>query len=128
MPEDLDHQYVIDVTMDDLDEEQKKLVQANVDNYMKLCLESFGKIRNKVVQKEQLPNSSITVAPIDGSAGETSAQSFQETVDAAVHDALIRGPDQHPDKSDQASSRWAPAATDGTRILLYGSIGSRLQR
>jgi len=57
MPEDLDHQNVIDVTMDDLDEEQKKLVQANVDNYMKLCLESFGKIRNKVVQKEQLPNS-----------------------------------------------------------------------
>ena len=51
MPEDLDHQNVIDVTMDDLDKEQMKLVLANVDNYMKLCLESFGKIRNKVVQK-----------------------------------------------------------------------------
>jgi hypothetical protein len=56
---------------------------------MKLCLESFSKTRNGVIQKEQLPAPSVTVSPLDGSAEGTSARNFQEAVDTAVHQALV---------------------------------------
>jgi kynurenine formamidase len=43
----------------------------------------------KVIQKNQLPSSSITTTSIDQLVGTSGAASFQGTVDRAVHHALI---------------------------------------
>jgi hypothetical protein len=67
MPEVTDRENVIEVTMEDLNDEQKKLIEANRDAFTKLCLESFSKITGKVIQKNQLPTLSITVTTTDGS-------------------------------------------------------------
>jgi hypothetical protein len=52
-------------------------------------LDSFSKIRGKVIQKSQLPNPSVMVTVGDGSAETSGVQNFQEIVDMAVHHALI---------------------------------------
>jgi hypothetical protein len=44
-----DPENVIEVTKEDLDDEQKKLVEANRDAFTILSLESFSKIRGKVI-------------------------------------------------------------------------------
>jgi hypothetical protein len=49
MPEDHNVENVIEVTLEDLNEERKKLVEANMDAFTKLCLESFSKTRRKVI-------------------------------------------------------------------------------
>jgi hypothetical protein len=61
MPENYNAEDVIEVTFEDLDDEQKKLVEENRDAFTKLCLESFSKTRGKVILKNQLPTQSITV-------------------------------------------------------------------
>jgi len=49
MPEDGCTEDVIEVTMEDLDEAQKKLVQDNVEAFQNLCLDWFSNVRNRVV-------------------------------------------------------------------------------
>jgi hypothetical protein len=88
-PENHNAKGVIVVTFEDLDDEQKKLVEANRDAITKLCLESSSKTRGKVIQNSQLPTPSITVTTPDGSAESSGARTFQETVDTAVHHAMI---------------------------------------
>jgi hypothetical protein len=46
MVEHIDLEDVIDVTMNDLNNDQKKMIHANMESYMKLCLESFSKTQN----------------------------------------------------------------------------------
>lgn len=92
IPEIVDVEDMIKINTDDLNDEQKELIQTNVDAYMKLCLESFGKIRNGAVQKSQLLNPSVTTAPLNESAEATSALNFQKTDNMAVHHALIDRP------------------------------------
>lgn len=65
IPKDHDPEDIIEVTMEDLNDEQKKLIGANVDAYTKLCLQFFNKIRGKVIQKSQLLNPSVTMIPVD---------------------------------------------------------------
>jgi hypothetical protein len=89
MPEDHDPEDIIGVTLEDLDEEQRKLIEANIDAFTKLCLDSFSKTRGKVIQKNQLPTPSVTVLQAEQSAGTSRVASFQDTVDTAVHHALI---------------------------------------
>jgi hypothetical protein len=89
MPQNHHAEDVIEVFLENLNEEQKKLVEANRDAFTKLWLESFSKTRGKVIQKNQLPTPSIMVTPIDPSAGTFGAVSFQDTVNTALHHALI---------------------------------------
>ena len=49
MPEDGCTEDVIEVTMEDLDEAQKKLVQDNLEAFQNLCLDWFSNVRNRVV-------------------------------------------------------------------------------
>lgn len=72
--------------MDDLTEDQKKM---NLDNYMKLCLDSFSKTRNGVVQKSQFPTPSVMETPLDELSSASGSQTFQETINDAVHHALV---------------------------------------
>jgi hypothetical protein len=62
------------------------MIHANMESYMKLCLESFSKTQNG---KSQLWNPSIVESPLDESAGASGAQTFQETVIEAVHHVLV---------------------------------------
>jgi hypothetical protein len=64
-PENHNAEAVIEITLEDLDEEQRKLVEANRDAFTKLCLDSFSKTRGKVIQKNQLPTPSIIVLPAE---------------------------------------------------------------
>jgi hypothetical protein len=89
MPENHNVEDVIEVTLEDLDEEQRNLVEANRDALTKLYLDSLSKTRGKVIQKNQLLTPSIMVTPTDQSAGTFGAASFQDKVDAPVHHALI---------------------------------------
>jgi hypothetical protein len=73
MREETDPENIIEVTMEDLNDEQKKLIEANRDAYTKLCLDSSNKIRGKVIQQSQLPTPSITVTTTDGSAEASGA-------------------------------------------------------
>lgn len=84
MPEIGDSKDVIEVTIQDLSEEQK------------LCLESLGEIRNKVVQKASLPTPSISTSLV-----VADAWGFQE----------VRG------------CRRQPSAATWTRLLLSWRIG-----
>jgi hypothetical protein len=82
---------IIEVSPEDLDEDQKKLVEAHRDAFTKLCLDSFSKTRSKMIQKNQLLTPSITVTPIDPFAymDTSRAASFQDTVDTVGHHVLI---------------------------------------
>jgi hypothetical protein len=87
MPENHNAEDVIQVTFEDLDDKQKKLVEENRDTF---TMESSSKTRGKVIQKNQLPTPSITVtSTTDGSAESSSVRNFQETVNTAVHHALL---------------------------------------
>jgi hypothetical protein len=65
MPENHNAEDVIEVTFEDLDDEQKKLVEAIRDAFTKLCLDLFNKTRGKVIQKSQLSTPSVMVTPTD---------------------------------------------------------------
>jgi hypothetical protein len=69
MPDNHNAEDVIEVSLEDLVEEQKKLIKAHKDAFTKLCLDSFSKTRGKVIQQSQLPTPSVTVTPTDPSAG-----------------------------------------------------------
>jgi hypothetical protein len=73
MLEDHNVEDVIEVTLEDLDEEQRKPVEANRDAFTKLCLESFSKTRGKVIQKNQLPTPSITITNTTNGSAESSS-------------------------------------------------------
>jgi hypothetical protein len=78
IPEDHDPEDIIKVTLEDLDDEQRKLVKANRDTFTKLCLESSSKTRGKVIQKNQLPTPFIMItSPTDGSVESSSTWNFQ---------------------------------------------------
>jgi hypothetical protein len=49
MPENHNAEDVIKVTLEDLNEDQRKLVEANGDAFTKLCLDSFSKTRGKMI-------------------------------------------------------------------------------
>jgi hypothetical protein len=51
IPENHSAKDVIKVTFEELDDEKKRLVQANTDAFTKLYLESFSKTKSKVIQK-----------------------------------------------------------------------------
>lgn len=90
MLEDHDPEDIIEVTLEDLNEEQRKLVEDSRDAFTKLYLHSFSKTRGKVIQQNQLPTPSITItSTIDGLAESSGVRSFQEMVDTAVHHVLI---------------------------------------
>jgi hypothetical protein len=61
MPENHNAEVVIEACLEDLDEEQRKLVEANRDALTKLCLDSFSKTRGKVIQKSQLSTLSVAL-------------------------------------------------------------------
>lgn len=90
--EDTEVENVIEVTMGDLSKDQRKLVQESVESYQKLWLESFTKTRNRAVLKNQLPNPSVMDLPLDERAMAPGGQLFQETVNEAMHHALINQP------------------------------------
>ena len=55
MPE-INNDCVLDVTMDELPEELKDLVQQACDQYLKKCMMSFSKNKsNRIIQKQSLP-------------------------------------------------------------------------
>lgn len=72
---------IIEVTMEYLDDEQKKLVEDNVNALVKLCLDSFSKTWGKAIQKSQLSTSSVMVIPADELVGTFGVASYQDTVD-----------------------------------------------
>jgi hypothetical protein len=84
MLENHDPENVIEVALEDLEEEQRKLVEANRYAFTKLCLKSFSKTRGKVIQKCQLPTPSVMVTPTNQSAGTSGAASFQNVVDMVI--------------------------------------------
>jgi hypothetical protein len=90
VPENNNAEDVIEVTLEDLNEEQKKLVEVNIGAFTKLYLEFFRKTRGKVIRKGQLPTPSITVTSTTyGSAESSGVQNIQEAINTAVHHVLI---------------------------------------
>jgi hypothetical protein len=52
---DYDNEQVLSISIDDLPEEAKALVEKVVQQYRDKCLLSFTKMRDKVIQKTMLP-------------------------------------------------------------------------
>lgn len=46
---------IINVAFEDLSQEHKDLIEKATEEFQNKCLESFGKIRNKIIQKNPLP-------------------------------------------------------------------------
>jgi hypothetical protein len=61
MPEDTNPKNIIEVTMEDLNDEQRKMVEDNKDAFVRLCLDSFGKTRGRVIHKSSLPTPFVMV-------------------------------------------------------------------
>lgn len=78
---------VIKLTYDELTQEHMDIVEKLMEEFQYKCLESFGKVRNKVIQKSPLP----MVSSFGGEAQDTEAykRMFQDVVHEAVHEALI---------------------------------------
>ena len=75
------------VTFDELSEEQQQTLNYLAEEYKVKCLESFGKTRNKVIQKIPLPK--ILASGERGKDTEQDRLMFQDVVHQAVHQAMI---------------------------------------
>ena len=79
---------VIPVALTDLTEDQKRQVEQSVQDFQKLCLESFSMTRLGPIQKTQLPSPSFVAASSSQIPIEPQVN-IQEAVHKAVHRALL---------------------------------------
>jgi hypothetical protein len=74
---------VIDVTMEDLNDTQKQLLQKAIDEYQQACLRTFSSTRKgEVTQKTAFPKLREIIVTED-------TVKFQEMFDQAMHHAMI---------------------------------------
>ena len=83
-----DANLIIDVTMDDLTDEQKHEIEQALQQYKNSCLQSYSMTRQGPMKKGKLPvpdcpGGSGTKDPADG------ADAFQRSIDQAVSQSLV---------------------------------------
>lgn len=79
----------VNVSFEDLTQEQEDIIEKSTEEFRVKCLESFGRTRNKVIQKVLLPKV-LALGEVDKDKDtEQDKQIFQQAVHEAVSHALI---------------------------------------
>ena len=85
-PSELDNTAILNVTMEELSDEDKAVIEQAVEQLKQKCLMSFGRVRGKVMQKTPLPR--ILMPSETDARDETDKQALFDAIHKMVHDAI----------------------------------------